>query len=106
MPGQYPQLGFLRFIYHIPNFVRLVWKLFRDSRVPAYKKILPAIAVLICAAYLVFPFDALPDPYVILGQLDDLTVILIIMVPSVWLFVRSCPKEIVKEHSHQISKGS
>jgi uncharacterized membrane protein YkvA (DUF1232 family) len=106
MRGQYPPLGILRFIYHIPNFIRLFWRLFRDPRVPVYKKILPATAGIICIAYLIFPFDALPDPYAILGQLDDLMVVLFIMVPSVWIFIRISPKDVVKEHSHQISESN
>jgi len=103
---QYPSLGILRFIYHLPNFVKLFWKLLRDPRVPAYRKILPVVAGIISFGYLIFPFDALPDPYVIVGQLDDLAVIALLMVPSIWIFVRICPRELVKEHTHQISKGT
>jgi uncharacterized membrane protein YkvA (DUF1232 family) len=83
--------------------MKLFWKLLRDPKVPIYKKILPVIAGLICSAYVVFPFDILPDPYAFIGQLDDITVVLLIMVPSIWLFVRICPRELVKEYTHQIS---
>jgi uncharacterized membrane protein YkvA (DUF1232 family) len=100
------QLRILRLIYHLPNFVRLFWRLLRDPRVPIYKKVLPVIAGLICFAYVVFPFDVLPDPYAFVGQLDDVTVILLIMAPSIWLFVRICPRELVKEHTHHISENS
>ena len=73
---------------------------------PAYKKILPVMAGLICFVYVVFPFDALPDfPYAIIGHLDDTTVVLLIMVPSIWLFIRICPKELVREHTRQINSG-
>jgi len=101
--GQYPPPRILRLIYHLPNFIKLFWRLLREPKVPTYKKALPIIAGLICFAYIVFPFDVLPDPYAVVGQLDDLTVVLILMVPSIWLFVRICPKELVKEHSQQIS---
>ena len=97
------QFRILRLIYHLPNFMKLFWKLLRDPKVPIYKKILPVIAGLICFAYVVFPFDILPDPYAFIGQLDDITVVLLIMVPSIWLFVRICPKELVKEYTQQIS---
>ena len=70
---------------------------------PVYKKVLPVIAGLICLAYVLFPFDVLPDPYTFVGQIDDLTFVLLIMAPSIWLFVRTCPKELVKEHAHQIN---
>ena len=105
MSGQYPPLRILRFIYHLPNFAKLFWRLFRDPRVPAYKKALPVIAGIICLAYIVFPFDTLPDTLAFIGQLDDTTVVLLIMVPSIWLFIRICPKELVKEHTRQISSG-
>ncbi len=105
MHGQYPPFRFLRLVYHLPNFVRLFWKLFRDPKVSAYRKILPVIAGLICLAYVILPFDALPDPYAFIGQLDDMTVILLLMTPSIWLFVRICPKELVKEYAHQINSG-
>lgn len=105
MRGQYPPLRILRFIHHLPNFARLFWRLFRDPRVPVYKKALPFIAGIICLAYIVFPFDALPDALAFIGQLDDMTVVLLVMVPSIWSFIRICPKEIVKEHTHQINSG-
>ena len=106
MHGQYPPLRLLRLIYHLPNFVKLFWRLFRDPRVPAYKKALPVIAGMICLAYIVFPFDALPDTLAFIGQMDDATVVLLFMVPSIWLFVRICPRELVKEHARQINSGA
>ena len=105
MPGQYPSPGFLRLIYHLPNFLKLVWRLLRDSRVPAYKKILPSVAGMLCLAYVIVPIDVLPDFLSFLGYLDDLTVVLIVMVPSIWIFVRTCPKEVVKDLTHKISMG-
>jgi len=90
----------------LPNFVKLFWRLFRDSSIPVYKKALPVIAGLICLAYVLFPVDLLPDPYVFIGQLDDATVILFIMAPAIWLFVRLCPKELVKKYAHQINDGA
>jgi uncharacterized membrane protein YkvA (DUF1232 family) len=104
MNGPTPQLRVLKFIYHLPKFVKLFLRLLKEPRVPGYKKLLPIIAIIISAGYLVFPFDALPDPYPILGQLDDLTVILLIMVPSIWIFIRSCPKDVVKELAHQVDQ--
>ena len=96
----------LRLLYHIPNFLRLFWRLFRDSRVPFYKKLLPLTTGLICFVYFIFPFDAFPDwPYAILGHLDDMAVILLIMTPSIWLFIKMCPKELVREYSKQINQN-
>ncbi len=106
MSGQYPSLGILRLIHHLPNFLRLFWRLFRDPRVPAYKKILPVISGVICAAYILLPIDILPDFVAFIGQLDDTTVVLVIMTPTIWGFVRSCPNDIVREHAHQINSGT
>ncbi len=103
MRGPHLSLGILRLLHHLPNFLRLFWQLFRDSRVPAYKKILPVISGIICAAYIIFPIDVLPDFVAVIGHLDDTTVVLLIMAPTIWGFVRSCPKDIVKEHAHQIN---
>lgn len=106
MRGPYPSLGILRLLHHLPNFLRLFWRLFRDPRIPARKKILPVISGVICAAYIIFPIDILPDFVAFIGQLDDTTVVLFIMGPTIWGFVRSCPKDIVKEHAHQINSGA
>ena len=70
-----------------------------------YRKILPVIAGLICFGYFLWPIDVLPDLHVIIGQLDDTTVVLLIMAPAIWAFVRTCPKEIVKEHAQQINSS-
>ena len=106
MRGQYPSTRILQLIYHLPNFAKLFWRLFRDPRVPAYRKALPFFAGIACLAYVVFPFDVLPDfPFNLIGQLDDTTVVMLIMVPTIWLFVRTCPKQLVKEHSRQIDSG-
>ena len=72
---------------------------------PVHKKILPSIAGMISLAYFVLPIDVLPDFLSFMGHMDDLTVVLLIMVPSVWVFVRKCPEEVVKEHTRNISKG-
>ena len=104
MNGQNSPLRVLKFLYHLPKFIKLFWLLLKDSRIPAYKKALPVIAGIICLGYIVFPFDTLPDPYPILGQLDDMTFILLVMGPSIWIFIRMCPKNVVKELAHQIDQ--
>ena len=104
--GQYPPSKLRRIIYFLPNFARLFGGLFRDPRVPIYKKAIPVFGGILALLYILFPFDLLPDYLFFWGQLDDLTVFLIFMVPSVWLFIRICPKNIVKEHAHRISGHS
>lgn len=53
---------------------RKAWRLFLDPRVPVAYKVLP---LAIMAGYLVFPLDIVPDFVPVLGQLDDLAVLLI-----------------------------
>ena len=70
---------------------RLVFRLILDRRVPVRLKLIPAAAV----AYLILPFDFVPDILPVLGRIDDLLVILI----SLALFLGMAPKDIVLEHS-------
>ena len=104
MSRQYPSPRILRLIYHFPNFLRLVWRLFRDPRVSAHKKMLPVIAG-ICIAYIISPYDFVPDTMPLIGQLEDIAILLLIVIPCIQLFVRACPEEVVKEHSRRISAG-
>ena len=104
--GQNQPSKLLRLIYYIPNFVRLAWRLFRDPRIRFYIKAIPIIGAILSLSYIIVPFDMIPDLLLFIGQLDDLTVVLIFMIPSIWIFIRSCPKEIVKEHAHKIGGRS
>ncbi len=69
---------------------RLLWALFRDSRVPfVARAILPALAL-----YLAMPIDIIPDFIPVLGHLDDLVIILL----AGGLLLRLTPPAIVEEH--------
>ena len=74
--------------------IRLVWRLVRDGRVPVWAKSVVAVAV----AYLIFPLDFLPDYILGLGQLDDVTVIVLCF----RLFLSLCPPALVQEHLRQM----
>ena len=99
-------LRFVRFLLHLPRFVKLAVRLFVDSRVPIHRKAIlvltELIAVMFAIIYFVFPldFDFLP----VIGKLDDLLIALfLISVPGVWLFVKLCPQPIVLEHVRQLA---
>ncbi len=66
-------------------------RLFVDSRVPLWAKVIP-VAVLL---YVIFPFDFIPDFIPGLGQLDDLTVLLL----GLWAFMQFCPPNVVHEYT-------
>ncbi len=70
---------------------RLVWRLFGDRRVPGWVKLIPIAGVI----YLLSPIDLVPDFLIPgLGELDDLTVILL----SMKAFVDLSPPDIVNAH--------
>lgn len=73
---------------------RLAWRLFTDQRVPMLVKAIPALAVV----YLLWPVDLIPDlPIPIVGQLDDLAVMLL----ALRLFIELAPPDLVSEHKGQ-----
>jgi len=94
------QLGvrrLLQFLLHLPNFLKLFSRLVRDPRVALCSKLVP-LGVL---GYLILPVDLLPDVFLVLGQIDDLVVILL----GLRLFIRLCPPEVVQEHVKAIAAG-
>jgi uncharacterized membrane protein YkvA (DUF1232 family) len=83
---------------YLPQFVRLYWRLFRDRRVSVLAKALLALTI----AYVVWPFDVIPDVLPFIGEVDDLALVL----TGLWLFVRLCPPEVVLERVREISSGA
>jgi uncharacterized membrane protein YkvA (DUF1232 family) len=70
---------------------RLAFRLFNDPRVQSWVKYgIPLLVVL----YLVMPLDVLPDFIPILGQLDDLGVIVL----GMSLMAKLAPSYVVDEH--------
>ena len=82
-------------LLHLPNFARLYWRLFRDGRVP----ILPKALLVLTLVYVVSPLDLVPDFIPVIGEMDDVVVVL----AGLWLFVRLCPPEVVRETVHDIA---
>ena len=75
---------------------------------PVYRKavlvLAEILAVAFAIAYLVNPvdFDFIP----IFGRIDDLLIGgFVILVPGAWIFIKSCPEGIVREHVDRISRG-
>jgi uncharacterized membrane protein YkvA (DUF1232 family) len=81
----------------MPVYARLVWALARDPRVPTRQKlVLGAVA-----GYLVFPLDIIPDFIPVIGQLDDLGVLIF----GLDFFIRNAPPEVVEEHMGRIARN-
>jgi uncharacterized membrane protein YkvA (DUF1232 family) len=70
---------------------RLVWRLMNDVRVPAWIKIGIPVVVLI---YFITPVDIIPDFIPVLGQLDDIGILLL----GMSLMIRLAPQNVVDEH--------
>ena len=69
---------------------RLLWRMVRDPYVPAGAKAVLPVVVL----YLAMPFDIIPDFIPVLGQIDDLFVIVL----GLGLFLALTPREVVEFH--------
>lgn len=70
--------------------VRLVFQLIKDREVPIYLKILPFLGII----YTLFPIDIITDVIPVLGQLDDLTILLI----GAKVFIEMAPQQVVARH--------
>lgn len=83
--------GFWREIW---QQMRLVFHLIRDPDVPFYLKFLPFLAII----YLFVPVDLVPDFLPGLGQLDDVTILLV----GAKIFVELSPQHVVARHMAKI----
>jgi len=83
-------------VRRLPMYIRLIWALLRDRRVPVAQKLILAGIV----GYLVLPIDLIPDFVPVLGQLDDIAVVLL----GLDLFIRSAPQDVVDEHVGRIAQ--
>jgi uncharacterized membrane protein YkvA (DUF1232 family) len=77
--------------------VRLTWRLLRDPRVPLWAKAIPMLPLV----YVVSPIDVIPDIIPILGQLDDLTLI----IAGMRAFEALVPEDIVLEHKRALEQS-
>jgi uncharacterized membrane protein YkvA (DUF1232 family) len=85
----------LNAIRHLPNFLSLLWRLFRDSRVPISPKLLLIGAIL----YVLSPYDLLPDFLIpVLGFAEDILILMLVLK----YFVQVSPAEVVWEHVKRI----
>ena len=86
------KIGFLKSIF---NHVRLAARLLKDPRVPVYLKLIPFAPLL----YVLMPLDLIPDIIPVLGQMDDLGVVLL----GLEAFISLTPQHVVQEHRDDIA---
>lgn len=73
------------------SFLKLVWRLLLDRRVPVFTKVIPLLAVI----YLISPVDFIHDRLLIFGQLDDLVVVAILFL----VFIAASPGHVVADQT-------
>jgi uncharacterized membrane protein YkvA (DUF1232 family) len=94
--SRYLRMG--RMVIKLPTYARVVWGIVRDPRTPVGLKGL----LLAALAYVVLPVDLIPDAIPILGQADDLTVLLLVLD----LFIQNAPPEVRAEHTTRAKNGT
>lgn len=83
--------GFLKnVITLIPNFLKLLFRLFKDGRVPAAEKAFLLGAI----AYVISPIDLLPDVIPFLGQVDDLYLVSL----TILRLLNRTPADVIRQH--------
>ncbi len=98
VPGRWRYLRLARLVWKLPAYARLIWGIARDPRTPIGLKAILAAAV----AYVVSPFDLVPDAIPILGQADDLTVVLLVLD----LFIQNAPADVRRDHIERARNGT
>ena len=77
-------------LMRVPRYLKLSYQMVRDGRLTSGQRALAAAG----AAYTISPLDPVPGFIPVIGQLDDLAVLLL----SLRRALRSCPSEIAEEH--------
>jgi uncharacterized membrane protein YkvA (DUF1232 family) len=98
LSGQLRYARMARLIWKLPMYARVIWGLFRDPRTPLPLKGLLGAAL----AYLVMPFDLIPDAIPIIGQADDLTVLMLVLD----LFIANAPRQVREEQVARAREGT
>src|SRR5574341_1347279 len=84
-----------KLLWHLPKLIRLLGRLFKDSRVPISGKL---IFILSCA-YFLWPIDLIPELiFPLVGVVDDVAILLF----GLRFLLRQTPPRILEEHLAQI----
>ena len=79
-----------RILPPVIRFVRLIWRLIRDKRVPIVLRALVPLAIV----YAISPLDLIRDRLPVVGRFDDL----IVLVLAVLILIKFSPQRVVDEH--------
>ena len=84
-------------VTHLPNFVRVFYRLMKDERVSIFAKAVPFLILLMMFTPPAIELDFIP----IVGEVDWLLAGYVALKLFVWL----CPADVVREHVAQIAHG-
>jgi uncharacterized membrane protein YkvA (DUF1232 family) len=98
MSGRLRYVRLARLVWRLPTYARVVWGLVRDPRTPLPLKGLLAAGL----AYVAMPLDLIPDAFPIIGQADDITVLLLVLD----LFIANAPAEVREEQLERAHNGT
>lgn len=91
-------LGKFRLLAHLPNLIKLYWRVFTDRRV----SLVPKLVLIAGVLYFIVPLDIIPDfPLIGLGQVDDIAVLIL----ATRMFIAMAPRSVVEEHVRLIDEG-
>ena len=74
----------------LPNLLKLLYRLLRDSRVPRRRKLFALVAV----GYVAVPIDVVPDFIPVVGSVDDI----LLVVAALHFLLQGAGEEVVLEH--------
>ena len=89
-PEAFPRDHAIALVKRLPAYARLAWALSRDPRLPPARR----VAILGGLAYLVSPIDAIPGLIPLIGQVDDVLVVLL----TLRFALRGLPPDVQRGH--------
>lgn len=87
-----------KLLMHTPRFVRVFYRLMKDSRVSWLAKMVPLLGMMMLITPPALELDLVP----ILGELDWLLVGYLTLKLFLWM----CPPDVVREHVAQVARGA